>query len=181
MLQSIIYNLLILCHHCDLQLPPHIFPFMDRRHGSDAWPDPCAWTRAPNPCETLAFLFFWCFFSFLSDLATVHSRRSRHTCGHFLLPIPAIVACAHLRLQPIRCILPHDMQEKGKRRVWLYHRRPTHTGVCLNNACSHGRADCLGGRPPLLSNSTAPQTRESVFVSRLTASGWINSQSPHRK
>lgn len=58
----------------------------------------------PNACAVSA------------DQTAVHSRRFRHTCGHFLLPIRAIVAWAHLRLHTIRRILPRDMQEKGKYR-----------------------------------------------------------------
>lgn len=63
----------------------------------------CAWTvRQIRGKKT--------FCAVLAD--QIHSHRSRHTCGHFLLPIRAIVARAHLRLQPIRCILPHETQEK---------------------------------------------------------------------
>lgn len=125
------------CQHYNLQLFPHIFPFMDRRHGSDAWPplcarfralEPCAWS-VPNLCPVLA------------DQTTVHLHRFHHTCGHFLLPIRAIVACAHLQLQPIRCILPHA----GKRKRF-HKRRPTQSDMCLIKACSHSRAGSIGGQ-----------------------------------
>lgn len=100
------------CQHYNLQLLPHIFQVMDRRHDCDAWPhqlarfralEPCA-RSVPNPCAVLAD----------QTTCSLHSHQSRHTCGHFLLPIRAIVACEHLQLQPIRYILPHDMQEKRK-------------------------------------------------------------------
>ena len=163
------------CQHYNLQRFPHIFQVMDRRHDCDAWPHPCARFRAlepcarsvPNPCAVLA------------DQTTciLHSHRSRHTCGHFLLPIRAIVACAHLRLQPIRYILPHDIQEKRK--------HSSHSTIDVQRkligvrikACSHSRAGSIGGKHPLMSHSTAPQIRQSVFVSRFKAKGQINSKS----
>lgn len=115
---------------------------MGPHHGSDARPHPCAGSvrlnRAPDPCQNGCAV--------LADQTIVHSHRSRHTCGHFLLPIPAIVACAHLRLQPIRCILPHNIQEKRKDASDSSISALRKLISVLNKACSQSRAGSRGGQ-----------------------------------
>lgn len=136
------------CLHNNLQL----FSASIRRRGSGARVEPCAGfvrlRRAPAPR--------WRACASLDDQTTEHSHRPR-VRPFFLLTIRAISACAHGRPQPSGGILPRDKQENGER-------------TRLRDGDPAPTVRTKPERPSLLSNSTAPPARQSVFVLHLTGS-----------
>lgn len=84
----------------------------------------------------------------LADQATVHTGLATRA-AIFLLTIRAIVACTHLGLLPICCVLPYDLQEtRNEERTRLHNSSPAQT-VRIKPATSTAE----------LSNSAAPPTR----------------------
>lgn len=151
--------------HYNLQLFPHIFPILV--------PEPRFWRMATSVRQIRAFepcarpVPSAC--AVLADQTTVHSHWSRPTCGHFFCyPSEPLWRAHTYDYNPSAASFLVISQEKGKdatpqQKLWQ------------NNACHQSRA----GKSPLLSNSTAPPTGQSVFVSHLNGSGWINSESHH--
>lgn len=132
---------------------------MEPRHVSDARADPCAGSvrqiRA-NGCAVLA------------DQTAVRSHQSRHTCGHFFVTHPSHCV-ARTRTTTTRPLFLMMCRGKGKGPT----RQQAHRKLIprLNKACCHSGAEPEGGQPSPLSNSPAPQTRQSVFVFHLNAGG----------
>lgn len=104
--------------------------------------------RAPDP-RWVGFAPLWMTRQ-LNGL-TVHTRAAI-----FLSTIRASGACAHGRAQPSRGVLPPRLAEKTGERTRLRDGDPAQT------------VRTKPGRPSLLSNSSAPPQRQSVFVLHLT-------------
>lgn len=133
------------CPHYDLQLSPHVLPVVDRRHGSDAWPQPCAGSvrlnRAPDPCQTPAPLWLTRPLYIHTDLAT--------RAAIFCYPSEPLWRAHTYDYNPSAGLYPSwwfAREEKG--RVRLHNRRPTRPDSSLINACSQSAAGSIGGKAP---------------------------------
>lgn len=90
------------------------------------------------------------------DQTTEHSRRSRHTCGHFFVNHPSHCGVrARTTTAQSRSPSSREAGKRGKGRG---------SATVTLRKLSEQSLPHTAGRPSLLSNSAAPPARQSVFV-----------------